>query len=166
MRVRIAARSSSNPGLHQYSRGHWYKPSSSMHEKRLRSNQFNDFGRPYGEGWNTENGFSAYATYSHGVVEGVMTSQGEYRCRLVVDATGGAYWLARHLGIQLLRISKLLIAKYGWIDSDDDLLKNGRIAEFDLRWRRNFPRSPHWPRENLAADLAHSGSRHSEVFAA
>ena len=30
--------------------------------------QFNDFGRPYGEGWNTVNGFSAYATYSHWVV--------------------------------------------------------------------------------------------------
>jgi membrane-associated phospholipid phosphatase len=25
--------------------------------------QINDFGRPYGEGWNTANGFSAYATY-------------------------------------------------------------------------------------------------------
>ncbi len=30
--------------------------------------QFNDFGRPYGEGWNTVNGFSAYATYGHWVV--------------------------------------------------------------------------------------------------
>jgi len=29
--------------------------------------QFNDFGRPYGEGWNTVNGFSAYATYGRWV---------------------------------------------------------------------------------------------------
>jgi hypothetical protein len=30
--------------------------------------QFNDFGRPYGEGWNTVNGFSASATSGHWVV--------------------------------------------------------------------------------------------------
>ena len=30
--------------------------------------QFNDFGRPFGEGWNTVNGFSAYATYGRWVV--------------------------------------------------------------------------------------------------
>lgn len=30
--------------------------------------QYNDFGRPYGEGWNTVNGFSAYATYGRWVV--------------------------------------------------------------------------------------------------
>ena len=29
--------------------------------------QINDFGRPYGEGWNTVNGFSAYATYGRWV---------------------------------------------------------------------------------------------------
>src|SRR5428012_12957 len=27
--------------------------------------QINDFGRPYGEGWSTVNGFSAYATTGH-----------------------------------------------------------------------------------------------------
>jgi hypothetical protein len=30
--------------------------------------QYDDFGRPYGEGWNTVNGFSAYATYGRWVV--------------------------------------------------------------------------------------------------
>ena len=29
--------------------------------------QFNDFGRPYGEGWSTVNGFSSYATWGHWV---------------------------------------------------------------------------------------------------
>ena len=55
--------------------------------------QFNDFGRPYGEGWSTVNGFSAYATKGPWVVY----VRGEHKQRRAFPA----YSLATRQAIQV-----------------------------------------------------------------
>jgi flavin-dependent dehydrogenase len=70
-------------------------------------------------------------------VSGVLTSASVRTAHFVVDATGSAHWLRRHIGLPMLRVSNRLMAHYGWIDSDADLLRNGRVPEFrqwDTSW--------------------------------
>lgn len=51
----------------------------------------------------------------YGRVVGVVTSDGPIRARWVVDAGGGAHWLARRLGIPLEFATPRLVARYGYV---------------------------------------------------
>lgn len=55
-----------------------------------------------------------------GRVCGVETSQGHVRARLVVDAAGSQHWFARQRGIELVRRSPRLIARYGYCAGPKD----------------------------------------------
>lgn len=49
-----------------------------------------------------------------GRVVGVTTDAGLLAARFVVDAAGGSHWLARRLGVPLLRASARLVVRYGY----------------------------------------------------
>jgi flavin-dependent dehydrogenase len=50
-----------------------------------------------------------------GAVVGVVHSEGTVRARVVVDAAGGAHWLARALGLEVQTCSPRLVARYGLV---------------------------------------------------
>jgi flavin-dependent dehydrogenase len=50
----------------------------------------------------------------HGTLVGVQTSLGVVRARTTIDASGAQGWLARCLGLSLLRRSRPLVARYGY----------------------------------------------------
>ena len=49
-----------------------------------------------------------------GRVAGVQTSAGAVRSQFLVDAAGGGHWLARQLGMEVIRYSPRLMAYYGY----------------------------------------------------
>jgi flavin-dependent dehydrogenase len=49
-----------------------------------------------------------------GRVSGVLTDRGPRLARWVFDASGGRHWLTRRLGAKATRISKPLVARFGW----------------------------------------------------
>ncbi|HWB70982.1 MAG TPA: FAD-dependent oxidoreductase [Egibacteraceae bacterium] len=49
-----------------------------------------------------------------GRVAGVDTPEGALRAAVVVDASGGGHWLARRLGLAVVRCSPRLVARYGY----------------------------------------------------
>ncbi|HLL50984.1 MAG TPA: tryptophan 7-halogenase, partial [Thermomicrobiales bacterium] len=53
-----------------------------------------------------------------GTVIGVATSDGPLFAHWVIDASGGAHWLTRRLGIPLQFASPRLIARYGYVTGD------------------------------------------------
>jgi flavin-dependent dehydrogenase len=53
--------------------------------------------------------------FESGRVAGVRTEQGPVRASVVVDAAGSRHWLARHLGLAVVRHSSRLIARYGYL---------------------------------------------------
>ena len=76
--------------------------------------------------------------------------------RWVIDAGGGAHWLARHLEIPLQYASPRLIARYGYVQGDcperDDAPE---IAADATGWTWSACVAPglyHWTRLSLAAD--------------
>jgi flavin-dependent dehydrogenase len=91
-----------------------------------------------------------------GTVIGVATSDGPLFARWVIDAGGGAHWLARGLGIPLQFASPRLIARYGYVTGDcperDDAPE---IAADDTGWSwsaRIAPGLYHWTRLSLSED--------------
>jgi flavin-dependent dehydrogenase len=51
----------------------------------------------------------------HGEVVGVETEAGPVHARVLIDAAGGAHWLARQLDIPRLEASPKLVATYGYV---------------------------------------------------
>ncbi len=62
----------------------------------------------------------------------LVTSRGTYSAAFIVDASGSAHWLRRQLRLPLFRVSKALLAYYGWIDATPDLLPQ-RIPIYEMR---------------------------------
>ncbi|MGC4094884.1 MAG: NAD(P)/FAD-dependent oxidoreductase [Polyangiaceae bacterium] len=52
---------------------------------------------------------------SEGVVVGVETPTQRILARSVIDASGGRHWLAHKLGVAVQRVSRPLIARYGYV---------------------------------------------------
>lgn len=50
-------------------------------------------------------------------VAGVVTSQGAIHAEHVIDASGGRHWLARQLGVPIIRHPIKLIARYGYVSA-------------------------------------------------
>jgi len=50
-----------------------------------------------------------------GLVTGVITSNGQYESRFVLDASGHRSWLGRHLNLESVQVSPRLIARFGWL---------------------------------------------------
>ncbi|MDQ6704651.1 MAG: FAD-dependent oxidoreductase [Acidobacteriota bacterium] len=48
-------------------------------------------------------------------IRGLRTSHGELASRFVIDATGGGHWLARNFGVRIMKHSRPLIARYGYV---------------------------------------------------
>jgi len=61
--------------------------------------QYDDFGRPYGEGWNTVNGFSAYATHGHWVV--YVRGEGQTAPSIPALPATAREWVASDLSLPL-----------------------------------------------------------------
>ncbi len=90
----------------------------------------------------------------HDRVIGVATSDGPLFARWVIDASGGAHWLARRLGIPLQFASPRLIARYGYVTGNcperDDAPE---IAADETGWSWSACIAPglyHWTRLSLA----------------
>lgn len=87
-------------------------------------------------------------------VIGVATSDGPIIARWVIDASGGAHWLARRLNMSLQFASPRLIARYGYLTGScverDDAPE---IAADETGWSwsaRIAPGVYHWTRLSLA----------------
>src|SRR5215212_7839375 len=91
-----------------------------------------------------------------GRVIGVMTSDGPLVARWVIDASGGAHWLARQLGIPLQCASPRLIARYGYVTgSCPERDEAPEIAADATGWSwsaRIAPGLYHWTRLSLSED--------------
>jgi flavin-dependent dehydrogenase len=90
----------------------------------------------------------------HDRVMGVATSDGPIFARWVIDASGGAHWLARRLGIPLQFASPRLIARYGYVTGScperDDAPE---IAADETGWSWSACIAPglyHWTRLSLS----------------
>jgi flavin-dependent dehydrogenase len=89
-------------------------------------------------------------------VIGVATSDGPLFARWVIDAGGGAHWLARGLDIPLQFASPRLIARYGYVTGDCAERNDApEIAADEMGWSwsaRIAPGLYHWTRLSLAVD--------------
>ena len=92
----------------------------------------------------------------HDRVIGVATSDGPLFARWVIDASGGAHWLARRLGIPLQFASPRLIARYGYVtESCPERDDAPEIAADETGWSwsaRIAPGLYHWTRLSLSED--------------
>jgi flavin-dependent dehydrogenase len=70
---------------------------------------------------------------ARGEVVGVETDAGALACRVLIDAAGGAHWLARHLGVAREEASPRLVATYGYVAEGADApdAAPGRGAPWD-----------------------------------
>jgi flavin-dependent dehydrogenase len=64
-------------------------------------------------------GRAARPVVDDGRVVGVVTDDGPLPARVVVDAGGRRHWLARHLGTPVRRVSRPLVAAYGYVAATD-----------------------------------------------
>jgi flavin-dependent dehydrogenase len=89
-----------------------------------------------------------------GRVIGVATSDGPLFARWVIDASGGAHWLARRLAIPLLFASPRLIARYGYVTGNcPERDEAPEIAADEMGWSwsaRIAPGRYHWTRLSLS----------------
>jgi flavin-dependent dehydrogenase len=89
-----------------------------------------------------------------GTVIGVATSDGPLFARWVIDASGGAHWLARRLGIPLQFASPRLIARYGYVTGDcPERDEAPEIAADETGWSWSACIAPglyHWTRLSLS----------------
>jgi flavin-dependent dehydrogenase len=70
-----------------------------------------------------------------GRITGIRTSDAELSCRFVIDAGGGAHWLARHLDLRIRAASPRLIAVYQYAQGE---MPDGPVLSADDRgwtWR-------------------------------
>jgi flavin-dependent dehydrogenase len=91
-----------------------------------------------------------------GRVIGVATSDGPLFARWVIDASGGAHWLARRLDIPLQFASPRLIARYGYVTGGcPERDEAPEIAADETGWSWSARISPglyHWTRLSLSED--------------
>src|SRR5215207_1658960 len=89
-----------------------------------------------------------------GTVIGVATSDGPLFARWVIDAGGGAHWLARRLGIPLQFASPRLVARYGYVTGDcPERDEAPEIAADETGWSWSACIAPglyHWTRLSLS----------------
>jgi 2-polyprenyl-6-methoxyphenol hydroxylase-like FAD-dependent oxidoreductase len=89
-------------------------------------------------------------------VIGVATSDGPLFARWVIDAGGGAHWLARGLDIPLQFASPRLIARYGYVTGDcPERDEAPEIAADETGWSWSACIAPglyHWTRLSLSED--------------
>jgi flavin-dependent dehydrogenase len=92
-------------------------------------------------------------TMVRGRVTGVLAEDGPIRARWVIDASGSAHWLARHLKLPLQFASPRLVARYGYARGScperDDA---PAIVADETGWTwtaRIAPGSYHWMRLSL-----------------
>src|SRR5829696_5228843 len=89
-------------------------------------------------------------------VIGVATSDGPLLARWVIDASGGAHWLTRRLGIPLQFASPRLIARYGYVRGDcPERDEAPEIAADETGWSWSACIAPglyHWTRLSLSED--------------
>jgi flavin-dependent dehydrogenase len=96
-----------------------------------------------------------------GVVTGVASKSSMYSARFVVDATGSLQWLRRQLKLPLLRVSRFLIANYGWADLPEGEESDGILPEFNVdkqSWTWIAPITPTrraWVSLDLNSSLGH-----------
>jgi flavin-dependent dehydrogenase len=92
--------------------------------------------------------------HDRGTVIGVATSDGPLFARWVIDASGGAHWLARRLGIPLQFASPRLIARYGYVTGDcPERDEAPEIAADETGWSWSACIAPglyHWTRLSLS----------------
>lgn len=83
-----------------------------------------------------------------GRVVGLETTEGEIGGRFVVDAAGGRHWLARHLGLDVLRYSPRLFVRYGYCTGPEAVCDRAPVLDGDERgwvWlSRVKPSLYHW----------------------
>jgi flavin-dependent dehydrogenase len=88
-----------------------------------------------------------------GVVRGVQTPNAELRARLVIDAAGGTHWLARHLDLPIHKLSRPLLATYGYVRRPPGDAPALRGTEQGWTWRAEVrPGFYQWTRLALATD--------------
>src|SRR5215208_4143946 len=89
-------------------------------------------------------------------VIGVATSDGPIFARWVIDASGGAHWLARRLDMPLQFASPRLVARYGYVTGDcPERDEAPEIAADETGWSwsaRIAPGLYHWTRVALSED--------------
>jgi flavin-dependent dehydrogenase len=89
-------------------------------------------------------------------VIGVATSDGPLFARWVIDASGGAHWLARQLDISLQFASPRLIARYGYVTGEcPERDEAPEIAADETGWSWSACIAPglyHWTRLSLSED--------------
>ena len=103
-----------------------------------------------------------------GRVTGVRTPHGALRARFTLDASGDRHWLARQLGIRVLRGSRPLVVRYGYMAGDcpardeaprikadqDGWTWTGRLAPGLYQWIRLDRQPGRLPRAWRPSDLA------------
>jgi flavin-dependent dehydrogenase len=88
-----------------------------------------------------------------GRLAGLTTSSGAITASYIVDASGGSHWLARHIGLAVVKESPRLIARYGYARGDLKL-RNRMPSLVSSRhgwtWTAMVQRGVyHWTRLNL-----------------
>jgi len=85
-----------------------------------------------------------------GAVRGVQTRAGVIRARWTVDAGGGRHWLARQIGMPIVRRSPRLIARYGYAHGACPALDEAPVfhrCAGEWTWMaRVAPQLYHWTR--------------------
>ena len=91
---------------------------------------------------------------NEGRIEGVQTTEGTFRSRYVLDATGRRRWLAAGLGIPVSAQGPRLVAKFGWErenphEGDPEL----RVTEDGWHWHAPLGRAgAAWVRLHVAPE--------------
>ena len=81
----------------------------------------------------------------------------DYTAQFVLDCAGGRHWLARRLGIRVVRLSAPLVAQYGYVEmdtSDEDIRPLFAFDETGWLWTARISDTlMHWTRLNLTGEL-------------
>ncbi len=99
-------------------------------------------------------------------IRGVSTTKGTLSSDWIVDAGGGGHWLARKLGLQINRLSKPLIVRYGYAEGVSNSCDSSPIFSFNedgWLWRAKIAnRKYHWTRLLLKPEQAISSDKPEE----
>ena len=64
---------------------------------------------------------------------GVITNLGMRLASYVIDAAGPRHWLAHQLQLPVLRVSRKLLARYGWVNAKEQILVDATQPHFELK---------------------------------